>query len=878
MNIGILVPVCSRNRDYNTFEASSFANVFIKAFERTRSDNYTYRIFVGIDDNDDFFRDNISKLTSDIHPVILKDCNHKPAKAWNILLEEAYKSGCDYFLQIGDDVELITEKWTERFIEKLISMDNVGIVGPCETGNYNYRKGVGKPIIIENVFFHRKHYEIFHTLFHKNIDNWYCDDWIFKVYNYFDKAFMFLDITCKNTIRYNRYDYTENIDNLEEYISEGVQFLSNYLNVLPNLKIGLNMIVKNEAHIILEGLNCIYPLIDTYVIVDTGSTDDTKDVVKNFFDSKGIQGKIYDEKWEDFGTNRSQALKLCDGKMDYALVLDADDLISFPNDGKKTLLAILKQHRPNGINFMIHQHDLRYYRVQMFKMNDGWKYVGVLHEYATNNKADNTILNIPEHFYMTSRRLGDRSRSADKMKRDIEILLKGLDKEPENERYVFYLAQSYRDDGNLPKAIEYYKKRVFMRKWIEEMYFSAYQIAKCYMDLGNIVDAEYWAQKATEIYPKRAEALYLLAKHFRTVNKFHKAYHYIEEGRKIAYPENDILFIEKFPHEGGFDYEASIVEYYIFSDKKKGLRSCFEYLSKRDDFKDNVISNMKFYVEKIKSEHFSLKIYKNFFGELFSPSAVSIVNYPYANVRYVNYFLENGNYNTKNGSKIVTKNLFINLESGEGYEMKTDTPPLFDSIVLGIEDIRSYAFNDKHYFTATSYKEYIENQISIVHGEYDIDKGLLRHIKGIKSPYNQVEKNWLNIAGTDDFVYSWHPLRIGKIRDDKIIFFKTIDTPRYFSLFRGSSPGISIDDQLYFLVHIVEYSKQRKYYHMFVKIEKDTYKILGTSLPFYFQRNEIEYCLSTRWNDEQKYIECYVSLNDRDPCKICIRLDDINWL
>jgi len=361
------------------------------------------------------------------------------------------------------------------------------------------------------------------------------------------------------------------------------------------------MIVKNESHIILQGLKCVLPLIDTYVIVDTGSKDNTKDLIKNFFDSKGIFGFIYDSEWKDFGSNRSEALKLCEGKMDYAIVLDADDLINFPENGKEQLTDILLREKPNAAMMLIHLKDIRYYRTQIFKIGDQWRYVGVLHEYPTNDKDNNIIPKLPENFFMTGRCLGSRSISGrDKMKRDIQVLLNALEKEPKNERYVFYLAQSFRDDGNMLKAIEYYKKRAEMGGWNEEVYFSLYQVAMCYINLREKSEAEYWAQKATLVRSGRAEALYLLAKAFRESGDFYKAYHYIEKGRKLKYPHNDVLFIEKFPYEGGFEYEASIVEYYIFPDKRKGLKTCFRYLSKADVNKQNVVSNMRFYIEKIK--------------------------------------------------------------------------------------------------------------------------------------------------------------------------------------------------------------------------------------------------------------------------------------
>jgi glycosyltransferase involved in cell wall biosynthesis len=76
----------------------------------------------------------------------------------------------------------------------------------------------------------------------------------------------------------------------------------------------LAMIVKNEAPNIERCLESVAPYIDYYVIADTGSSDNTKEIIKNFFDKKGIPGEILDHEWQDFGTNRSKVLRSLFGK------------------------------------------------------------------------------------------------------------------------------------------------------------------------------------------------------------------------------------------------------------------------------------------------------------------------------------------------------------------------------------------------------------------------------------------------------------------------------------------------------------------------------------------------------------------------------------
>jgi glycosyltransferase involved in cell wall biosynthesis len=91
----------------------------------------------------------------------------------------------------------------------------------------------------------------------------------------------------------------------------------------------LNMIVKNESHVIKDTLMniCQYFNFSYWVICDTGSTDGTKQVIHDFFGEKGINGELLEHEWRDFGYNRSLALASAYNKSDYLLVFDADDRI-----------------------------------------------------------------------------------------------------------------------------------------------------------------------------------------------------------------------------------------------------------------------------------------------------------------------------------------------------------------------------------------------------------------------------------------------------------------------------------------------------------------------------------------------------------------------
>ena len=89
----------------------------------------------------------------------------------------------------------------------------------------------------------------------------------------------------------------------------------------------LNMIVKDESHIIERCLSSVADKIDYWVISDTGSSDGTQDIIRNYFKSKGIDGILLENEWVDFASNRNIALNAALGTADYILFMDADDIL-----------------------------------------------------------------------------------------------------------------------------------------------------------------------------------------------------------------------------------------------------------------------------------------------------------------------------------------------------------------------------------------------------------------------------------------------------------------------------------------------------------------------------------------------------------------------
>ena len=362
------------------------------------------------------------------------------------------------------------------------------------------------------------------------------------------------------------------------------------------------MIVKNESHIIEETLEMLSEYIVYWVICDTGSTDNTIEIIKNFFDKKNIPGELYEDKWEDFGRNRTNALKRAYNKADYIFVFDADDIIV----GDLIFPEIM-----NKDGYMINiGKDFSYKRNQIFKADLEWVYKGVLHEYPTCLSKSNTELgNIDGDYYIDSRRLGDRSKDPNKYLNDAQILIKGLEKDPDlKSRYLFYIAQSYKDYGDLEESIKWYSKRVKEGGWIEETYYSQLQVAILSEKINlseDIIINEFI--KAFAIINNRREALFYLALYLKKIaNKelhkknqlLNKALIYIEQVLKIPYNPKYILFVHKdiFEWKAEFEYANILFE---LDRKSECIKICKELLNKNEIRIDKYIYNI---IEKLKNK------------------------------------------------------------------------------------------------------------------------------------------------------------------------------------------------------------------------------------------------------------------------------------
>ena len=426
-------------------------------------------------------------------------------------------------------------------------------------------------------------------------------------------------------------------------------------------------------------------------------------------------------------------------------------------------------------------------------------------------------------------------------------------------------------------------------------WYTMYKLTNEYLNLNDIEQAEEWVNKSYKLNDKRSENLYLLLKYFREIGNHKKALEYYNLGKDIKKP-NKGLNIEENVYDDLFDYESTIIWYYLFEDKLEGLKKSINYLNKSKVLHyENVFNNLEYYIKPLKNNFINFKEFKFNETEGYFNSSSSLIRFDkdhfLMNIRYHNYYINpQGHYLSTeytDGQYIVrTKNQYVFLDNNYNViSPQTKMPddltdlPRNSSRIKGLEDMRILKWNNKIYYSSAS-PEY-SNYFRIIFGEYNIVNNSYNNNFIIKSPVeSNCEKNWIPFIHHNKmhFVYNWSPLQIGEVNflSKELQLTYQFDTPSYFKKLRGSANPFKYKNYWYCLTHSVKHTSPRKYWHQFVLLDRDTLKPKKFSLPFVFCKMNIEDCLS--FNIENDVITFIFSEFDKNTCLLSISLNNLHLI
>lgn len=409
-------------------------------------------------------------------------------------------------------------------------------------------------------------------------------------------------------------------------------------------RICLTMIVKNEAKNMPRLLDSLVTVIDFISVVDTGSSDETEKVIKDWGKAHNIPTTVHHLPFRNFAFNRTHSAQVAIEtypEADYLLLSDADFVWRVDPGFNKGLLI---DHK-----YLVKQYNraMDYWNIRVLSTRVDWSCIGVTHEYWCEQKDHNRFQGNIRTAKISTLIIDDREDGGckqDKFIRDEKLLREGIVEESNKDlvsRYKFYLAQTLKDTQQYTESIEWYTKRFEDGGWVEEVYYSKFQIGHCheqlmwryrqcvmFMNASELKsDEEAFVRKwnpagwsideleekyhshldqallnymeAYKYRSSRAEALYHHVKLLRIIGRHEDAYTWAVKGKEIPYPDHDTLFIERGCYTYLFDFEISIVAYYL-PDKKQIGRDTIVSLLARDDLpqhvRDQVENNSRAYI------------------------------------------------------------------------------------------------------------------------------------------------------------------------------------------------------------------------------------------------------------------------------------------
>lgn len=376
-----------------------------------------------------------------------------------------------------------------------------------------------------------------------------------------------------------------------------------------NPHIALLIMCKNESERMHITLNSVKGIVKSIVAYDTGSTDDTVNIIKKFCMSNKIACRLKEGTFVDFSTSRNVALDFADKfeDIDYLLLMDINDELR----GGENLLTVAREYldRENSC-FMLCQEWWsgkfdKYYNMRFIKPRNNWRFSGRVHEYISQNGSTLGVVKVPDDkVVLYQDRIADNNKSGPRFSRDKKLLLEDYEEDPTEPRTVFYLAQTCGCLGQWEEAIKYYETRSNLDGFDEEIFHSYLRSG----ELKETLNRDWYESfvlymKAFE-HSQRAEPLVKIATHYVKEKKWKIAFTFINLACSLEYPVKSILFVNSYDYYYLRWHILGIIGWYSknYKEGEYGARKALEYCEKNNKDTTNDMKNLEFYKKNKKEE------------------------------------------------------------------------------------------------------------------------------------------------------------------------------------------------------------------------------------------------------------------------------------
>lgn len=317
----------------------------------------------------------------------------------------------------------------------------------------------------------------------------------------------------------------------EEFKYYIVGDILNYNNL-----INLLIMVKNAGDEFRDILVRNLSYIDRWTILDTGSTDNTIEIIKDVLKDK--KGVLYQEPFINFRDSRNRLLELAGDVCAFNVMLD--DTYVIQGDLQSFLEYIRGDDIADSFSITIEGDNTLYSSNRITKPERGLKYENIVHEIIQSENNLNAMIpySIARIIDLYSDYMNIRTNQ--RKQQDIDLLFQTLEEKPNDPRTIFYIAQSYICMKDWNNAIYWFKERVKIPGgYKEEIQDSLYYIATISNFYLN-VEWETCLKLYLDCYnsnKKRSESLYFIGSHYLRTGDHNKAYDYLKKAYDLGMPE-----------------------------------------------------------------------------------------------------------------------------------------------------------------------------------------------------------------------------------------------------------------------------------------------------------------------------------------------------
>ncbi len=666
----------------------------------------------------------------------------------------------------------------------------------------------------------------------------------------------------------------------------------------------LSLIIKNDETVIEDCLNSVREIVDCISICDVGSEDRTLELIKRFMLETGIRGKIYKHAWKNQGHNRTLAAEASremlkefgyDLTQTYLLPLECEMVVKLISNFDKDSLnkdgyLILEKSSPLACYN---------YTLKLLKASLPWKSYGLAYEYWSSSTSY-------ECEKIQALVIEDQGNNLVRQEENVRLIQEELRQEPNNERYIFYLAQSLKSLKRYEEAINWYKKRIELKGDSEEIWFSKFMLGDCYKELKKWDAALFWYLEAYQYNPDRTDPLLNVATYYRWKGQNDLAYIFSKYGSQIPAVEEQIFFNSLPGQNYRFNEELSIAAYYTRF-REDGFDAADHLVLTRNVpgyIKHQTYKNLLFYVKNLPNARYmpiaiDFPLITEDSSEKYHPMNPSLlktdegyevicrtVNYTQTGAKIFNTIDPTGIFRTRNFLVQYDKNfrLISQHEITENLS-RMRVRSWIASHIQGLDDSRIFSYQEQKWFSCTTGDTNPTGnfQISLCrladHPIGSVDK----LIPLIGPDLNRCEKNWLPIIKNRDlfFIYSYDPFTVLKPNlltgeCDVVLSYQPMHD---FSSFRGSAAPIRFDEGYLTLVHEIIHMEDhtRRYLHRLVFLDNEL-NVKKLSRPFTFKHLGIEFCCGMTWDHSGKEIIFGLGIEDSEAYLCFVDIDTIRTL